>query len=131
MTPLNMPSINITNVLPGQPHQASPPDPEPGSEHTVQSSGAIAASHLDIPGLRDVALRRYTLWQQSKVEDPSLKDEYRKAQEAVLEEGLDLVQIYKYQDPGYFRKRGVKRGPAEHFVEDIPVWVEEYKRVCI
>jgi len=40
--------------------------------------------------------------------------------DAALEEGLDLEQIYKYQDPGYFRKRGVKRGPAEHFVEDIP-----------
>jgi len=59
MSPSNMPPISITNVLPGLPHQASPPASQVGV------NDVIVAESLDIPSLRDVALKRYTKWQQS------------------------------------------------------------------
>jgi hypothetical protein len=55
-------------------------------------------SRLDIPGHRDVAVKKYTEWQQLQVQDLSLKNEFRKACYAVLVEGLDLEQIHQDQD---------------------------------
>ena len=57
MSPANIPPISITNVLPGPPHQVLPPASQMGM------NDATIAESLDIPGLRDVALRRYTEWQ--------------------------------------------------------------------
>ncbi|KAJ5737402.1 uncharacterized protein N7483_002527 [Penicillium malachiteum] len=67
---------------------------------------------LEIPGLRDVAIAEYSDWQQSQVNDDRLKEEFRKARDTALEDGLDLVQIHKDQDPGFFIKNGIKRGIA-------------------
>jgi hypothetical protein len=124
-SPPNLPPISITNVLPGLAHQASPPASQ------LRAVDATAAECLDIPGLRDVALRRYTEWQQSQVEDTTLKDEFRNAYNAAMTEGLSLEQVHKHQDPEFFRKQGVKRGPAEHFVHDILNWSKRYKKDCV
>jgi hypothetical protein len=77
------PPINITNVLPSQ----SPNTPLPASQ---SETPAPLPKHLDIPGLRDIAVHRYSDWQQSKVGDETLKAEFRKASEVILAEGLDL-----------------------------------------
>jgi hypothetical protein len=45
--------------------------------------------HLDIPGPRDVAVKKYSTWQQSQVTDETLKVEYQKACDVTLEDGLD------------------------------------------
>ena len=45
---------------------------------------------LAIPSLRDVAVKEYSNWQQSKVGDPILKAEFQKACDVALADGLDL-----------------------------------------
>jgi hypothetical protein len=51
-----------------------------------------------------------------------LKEEFRKAYNAAMAEGLSLQQVHKHQDIDFFRKQGAKTGPAEQFVDDIPTW---------
>lgn len=61
----------------------------------------------------------------------SFKDDITKARDMTLENCLDLMQIYKDQDPDFFVKRGVKVGAARRFVRDIGHWVnrrEEHTR---
>jgi hypothetical protein len=87
--------------------------------------GEIA--RLDIPGPRDAAVMAYSEWQQSNVVDEALKEEFRKACNATLEDGLDLEQVYEDQDPAFFVRSGVKRGIARRFVSDIDGWSKRYK----
>lgn len=93
----------------------------------MQLSNSSSVEHLDIPGLRDVAVREYSEWQQSKVQDGMLKDEFRRACDAVLMEGLDLEQVHEDRDPEFLVKNGVKRGIARRFVRDIGHWAKRYK----
>jgi hypothetical protein len=83
--------------------------------------------NLNIPGPRDDAVKEYTEWQQSNVTDEKLKADFQKACEVALENGLDLEQVYKDQDPDFFIKRGVKIGIARHFVDDISIWAKRYE----
>jgi len=48
-----------------------------------------------------------------------LKVEFQKVCDMALEDGLDLEQVYKDQDPGFIVKQGVKRGTARRFIRDI------------
>jgi hypothetical protein len=112
--------INITNVLPHS-HQspmASSSEPTPAAE--VRPFGDTC---LDIPGLRDHAVKEYSEWQQSNVGDEILRAEFAKACEVALQDGLDLEQVHEDQDPGFLSGRGVKRGIARRFVNDIERWV--------
>ena len=62
----NFPPINITNVPPAQPYQTpsgASPAATPASDLPSLST---PANRLDIPGLRDVAVKNYSNWQQSK-----------------------------------------------------------------
>ena len=91
----NLPPINITNVLPPQAYQpplAASPARSPPSDLT---STSIPVSRLDIPGPRDIAVRDYSHWQQSKVDDEMLKVEFQKACDATLADGLDLEQVHE------------------------------------
>jgi hypothetical protein len=126
LSPPSVPPINI-NVLPGPAQQISLPASQNRAETSAQPPHATADVPLNIPGLRDVALRRYTEWHRSQVEDPMLKEEFRKAYNAAMAEGLSLQQVHKHQDIDFFRKQGVKIGPAEQFVDDIPTWSKRYK----
>ncbi|KAJ5808867.1 hypothetical protein N7474_010136 [Penicillium riverlandense] len=54
---------------------------------------------LEIPGPRDVAVKEYVEWQQSNVTDDNLKAAFRQACDVTLEDGLDLEQVHKDQDP--------------------------------
>ncbi|KAJ5346234.1 hypothetical protein N7452_004238 [Penicillium brevicompactum] len=67
-------------------------------------------SSLDIPGLRDVVVKEYTC-------------------DVMLENGLDLEQVYRDQDPSFFIAKGIKIGIARCFVEDIGKWVKNVKNV--
>jgi hypothetical protein len=62
------------------------------------------------------------MWQQSKVRDPFLKDEFGKAGDAALKAGFDLEQIYEKKDSGFFVQEGVILGVAERFPCDILLW---------
>lgn len=119
------PPINITNVLPAQASPLSmPTTPTPMPAPCPEKA---PSDFLEIPGLRDIAVARYSDWQQSQVNDEKLKAEFRKARDVALEDGLDLVQVHKDQDPGFFIKNGVKRGIARRFVGDVNYWVEHRK----
>ena len=111
----NVPSIQITNVLP------SHASPEPEKERRPEGK------HLLIPGLRDVAVQDYCEWQQSQVRDESLKAEFQNAGNVVVAEGYDLEQINEDQDPEFLIKQGVKRGIARRFVNDIENWAKRRK----
>jgi hypothetical protein len=119
------PPINITNVLPAQ--TSSPSVPTTPTPMPTTCPGKAPPDCLEIPGLRDLAVAEYSDWQQSQVNDEKLKAEFRKARDTALEDGLDLVQIHKDQDPGFFIKNGIKRGIARRFVGDINYWVEHCK----
>lgn len=116
------PPINI-NVLPSQ-------SPTSG----LDVSGANVAvdlkimGTLEIPGPRDVAVKEYGEWQESNVTNDTLKAAFRQACDAMLEDGLDLEQVYKDQVPEFFISKGIKRGIARRFVEDIKDWVENVKK---
>ncbi|PGG95398.1 hypothetical protein AJ80_09968, partial [Polytolypa hystricis UAMH7299] len=93
--------------------------------------------HLVIPGPRDIAVRDYCKWLESKVTDKTYKADFKKACEVTLAHHLDLELVSEDQDPGFFIDQGVKRGTARQFVRDIREWVahmgtnvphEEYHR---
>ncbi|PQE18259.1 urea carboxylase protein [Rutstroemia sp. NJR-2017a BBW] len=89
---------------------------------------SIPTNRLDIPGLRDRAVKEYCAWQQSKVEQSTLKVEYQKACDVIIEDGMDLELIHRDPNAQYLMDKCVKRGVAEHIVNDIDEWVQEHKR---
>lgn len=96
------PPINITNVMPAQSPQGFTPCSVPA---TPESTGSLPCDHsvqLEIAGLRDMAVKRYSDRQCSQVGDEALKMEYRKACDLNLSDGLDLEQVYKDQDAGFY-----------------------------
>jgi hypothetical protein len=119
---LPYPPINI-NVLPSQPS---------GTGLDVSGAPATAAAKglgpLDIPGPRDEAVKEYGEWQVSQVTDDTLKTAFRQVCDVMLENGLDLEQVYKDQDPEFFIGKGIKMGIARRFVEDIQRWVKDVKK---
>lgn len=63
-------------------------------------------------------VKEYAEWQVLNVTDAALKAAFRQACDVMLENGLDLEQVYKDQDPEFISK-GIKMGIARRFVEDI------------
>lgn len=127
-SPLSIPPINITNVLPSHSQQTSLQGGEQGVVASVNSS--TVAQQLKIPGFRDDALREYTRWQQSKVRDPVLKEEFGKARDAALKVGFDLEQIHEKQNFDFFVQAGVMLGVAERFPRDILLWNQTQRGDC-
>lgn len=117
------PPINITNVLPGQ---------VSAGYSTLESTEVEPLRHfvhLQIPGPRDVAVKRYSDWQCSQVTDRTLKMEYKKACDLTLADGLDLELVFEDQDAEFYVEKGVKRGVARRFVRDIENWAKEHMGV--
>ncbi|KAE8440413.1 hypothetical protein EG329_008014 [Mollisiaceae sp. DMI_Dod_QoI] len=91
VTSSNIPPINITNVLPGPSSQSLMPTLAMANPQSIPSRSAETIIELlSIPGLRDIALKEYTVWQQSQVSDDILKAEYMNAYKKAMEAGLDL-----------------------------------------
>ena len=88
----------------------------------------MSMSSLDIPGPRDVAAKEYGEWQMSNVENDTLKSAFRQVCDVMLDNGLDLEQVYKDQDPDFFIEKGIKIGIARRFVADIGKWAEQVKK---
>ncbi|KAK8036618.1 hypothetical protein PG991_001755 [Apiospora marii] len=110
-SPRNLPSIQITNVLPGQ-----------SNEQASEEHSAACSSPVTICGSRDRAVKRYCEWQCTKVDDIGLKFEFRKARDLSLAEGLDLEQLHEDQDYQFLLDKGIKRGIARRFVRDVKSW---------
>jgi hypothetical protein len=124
----NCPPITITNVLPSQTYQTPLGTSPAGAPTSNPSLIPTLASPLDIPGLQDIAVKSYSHWQQSNVDDVTLKVEFQKACELTLADGLDLEQIYEDRDPTFFIEKGVKRGIARRFVGDIGRWAKRSRQ---
>jgi hypothetical protein len=56
----------------------------------------------DIARPRDVAVRLYSEWQQSKAVDKTLKTNFQNVYNVMLNDGLDPEQLHEDQDPGFF-----------------------------
>ncbi|KAJ5206808.1 hypothetical protein N7491_002559 [Penicillium cf. griseofulvum] len=115
------PAINI-NVLPSQ-SSTSAAAQVSADFQSIQSPGP-----LEIPGPRDEAVKEYGEWQVSNVTDDTLKAAFREICDMMIDNGLDLEQVYKDQDPEFFIGKGIKIGIARRFVEDIRRWVENVKK---
>lgn len=63
-----------------------------------------------VPGFRDAAIKEYCDWQQSKVVNPSVEGRIPEGADVAIENGLDLEQIYKHQDPSFSTEKGVMLG---------------------
>lgn len=74
-----------------------------------------AMSLLEIPGHRDGAVKEYGEWQASNVTDDTLKAASRQACDVMLENGLDLEQVYRDQDPEIYHRQGNKNGNRDTF----------------
>jgi hypothetical protein len=111
----NIPPINITDVLPAQSPQGSIIASSAGTPASIPALNPIPANSPDIPGLRDVTVKGYSNWQQSKVDDEMIKVEFQKACDMALEDDPDLEQVYKDQDPDLFVKQGVEKGIARRY----------------
>lgn len=109
----NFPPINITNVMPAASYQTPPLEGSPaGTPVPDLASISAPAYRLDLPGPRDDAVEDYCAWQQSKVNRPTLKVEYQKACDVIIEDGMDLELIHQDPNPDFLIKRGIKRGIA-------------------
>jgi hypothetical protein len=64
----------------------------------------------------------------SNVTNETLKAAFRQVYDVMLENGLDLKQVYQDQDPEFFIGKGIKMGIARRFVQDIQRWVESVKK---
>ena len=126
----NFPPINITNVLPPQSSQSST-GPSQAVNNADPLSIAPEVTRLEVPGLRDVAVKTYSKWQQSNVDDDELKLDFQKACDVTLADGLDLEQLHEDQDFDFLIGKGVKRGIARRFVRDIDRWVKKHKRSVV
>ncbi|KAJ5647181.1 hypothetical protein N7490_003553 [Penicillium lividum] len=116
------PPINI--VLPTQ---SSPSSTSTANLATTPGPPLSQACHhqrLQIHGSRDAAVKEYSEWHASEVDDEDLKNDFRKACHVALKNGLDLQQIVNRPDPNFFIEREVKIGTAYRFVDDIVEWVE-------
>ena len=74
-----------------------------------------------------MAVREFSKWLQAQYQDSSLQEEVRKAEQAVLDEGFSLVQIYGAQNSDFLASKKVKRGVADSFMNDIPTWNKRRK----
>jgi hypothetical protein len=106
----------------------------PSSQTQVPSPAAIPAqaqvqNNLNIPGLRNVAVKQYTAWHEANVEDDALKAQFRQARDVALANRLDLKLIHNDQNPSFFVEKGIMVGIARQFVRDIVFWVRSLDSV--
>lgn len=87
------PPIHITNVIPSNTSTSSNSfNTELAS--SSQTSGTTSTGRLIIPGPRDVALKNYIIYQQSRVEDEVCKSQIAMVGEALLKARWDLERVH-------------------------------------
>jgi hypothetical protein len=116
------PPITITNVLPTPSYQLV------SSATGTPAPDMTPIEPLGVPGFLDEQVEDYCTWQKSRVKRPNLKEEFQKAYDVIIEEGMDLELIRRSRNTKFLTDRGVKRGTAERVVGDVDRWVETTKR---
>jgi hypothetical protein len=122
ISPQSLVPINITNVLPGHSERAPLPPPHINTRPSIPAPNTVSA--LDIPGYRDDAVKDYIQYLQGKVRSKPHKEQFEKAGNIVLDDFLDLDQVYQEQNPEFFTAREVELAPAIQFIKDIPAFVK-------
>ena len=75
-------------------------------------------------------MRRYSEWQQSNLIDEEQKKQYIEAGRIILHDGLDLEQVSEVQEVDLLIRKGIKRGVAWRYVNDIPGWAKRQRQSC-
>jgi hypothetical protein len=83
-----------------------------------------ANEHRVIPGPREVAVRNYCRWLESRATEEAYKADFQRVCKVTLENHPDLELIFDDSDPGFFVEQGIKGGTALHFVRDIHKWAK-------
>lgn len=121
ISPHNTAPVNITNVMPGHSELALL---QPQAASAPPASGSKPANALEIPGFRDDAVKDYVEFLKSKVRSQKHREEFEKAGNIVLDDLLDLDQVYNEHKVEFFTSRRVKLAPAKQFIRDIPLFVQ-------
>lgn len=125
---VSTPSSVTININPGQPQQDLAPDGVSRSGSSVHiCDNRLVPEDLQIEGFRDVAVAEYSQWLQDQYRDPLLQEEVRKAEKALLDEGFNLAQICHARNSDFLRTKEIKRGVADSFINDIPIWNKRRK----
>ncbi|KAH7109919.1 hypothetical protein B0J13DRAFT_578624 [Dactylonectria estremocensis] len=119
--------IQITNVLPGPPNQAStaaaglpPDDPDVGD--------------WNIPEPRDDAIKRYKIWHCARVSSETWKASFQKVAAITFQQGLDLKHMYEQKSIELFvkdDKAAILPGIAKSWVQDVKQWVDTLKKANV
>jgi hypothetical protein len=107
---ISPPSFHITNVIPGHAELPMLQASQTKSRSSISSPKPVSA--LDIPGYRDDAVQDYVEYLKGKVRNKKHRDEFEKAGKIVLDELLDLDQVYQENKPEFFTAREVKLAAA-------------------
>ncbi|CAG8079297.1 unnamed protein product [Penicillium nalgiovense] len=83
--------------------------------------------HVIIPRPREVAVREYCEWLESRATDEAYKADFRKICQVTLDNHLDLELILEDLDSGFFVERGIQIGTARRFLRDINEWATVMK----
>ena len=122
------PTANVTpfniNVLPPQSCQTCTRVSSPAGALAPDMRSSTAIPLLDVPGLLDEQVEHYCSWQQSRFKKATAKAEYKKACDWLIEEGMTLPLMLRDPNPKLLTDQGIKRGPAEHIMGDIDLWVK-------
>ncbi|OQE13971.1 hypothetical protein PENSTE_c040G02116 [Penicillium steckii] len=104
----------IINVLSGK----------DGSASTVTSAPprTLAEEPLIIAGPRELAVKKYCKWLESRATEETYKADFRKICQVTLDNRLDLELILEDSDTGFFVQQGVPIGTARRFLRDINEW---------
>lgn len=123
-----MTPITINNHFPDPAQHGSVPSAHSELRHVANvPSGDLVAESLDIPSPLDRAVRDYSDWHKSRVEDPSYKAQVDKARDVVLQQGRDLHQLHNDQDYTFLVEQDVNIGTAKRFVSGISTWAKRRK----
>ena len=74
----------------------------PGQNISAGKATSKVMSLLEVPGPRDEAVKMYSEWRQQMFTDDTLQAAFRQVCDVMLEDGLDIEQVYKDQDPESF-----------------------------
>ncbi len=118
-SPIAHPPMIINNYVPTHPSLS-------GSSPASALSSSLQSCSLNIPGLRDEAVKAYWRWHCSKVGCPIQRQHYELARDLTLGRGDDLELIYEDQNSQFFIEQGVLEGVARRWVRDVKIFVDEY-----
>jgi hypothetical protein len=116
-SPTGHPLITIHNYIPSNPSL---------SGSTLDSAPSLQSCPLNIPGLRDEAVKAYCRWHYSKVGCPIQRQHYELARDMTLERGDDLELVYEDKNAQIYIDLGVLDGVARRWVRDVKAFLDEY-----